>query len=142
MRVYISGPMAGIENFNHKRFDEAAELLVERGYQVVNPADLDRTLGLPQSDVGGPWDVTAELRAWCLKGDIRQLVDCDAIVLLDGWEDSQGANIELLVARAIGLDVLRLHRGRTLRPSKAMPMIALVQKHIHEASGSEVMGLV
>ena len=40
-----------------------------------------------------------------VKGDLRILARCDALVLLPAWMDSEGAKKELAVAEAIGLDV-------------------------------------
>ena len=38
----------------------------------------------------------------------RELHPFDCIALLDGWERSEGACLEVAVARAIGLDVFEL----------------------------------
>lgn len=38
MRIYLAGPMTGIENYNRHTFAEKAELLQSKGYEVYNPA--------------------------------------------------------------------------------------------------------
>ena len=41
MKVYISGPMAGIENHNFPQFNALATKLRALGVDVVNPAELN-----------------------------------------------------------------------------------------------------
>jgi hypothetical protein len=40
-----------------------------------------------------------------MRYDIKLICECDAIVMLPGWEGSKGANIEYQVAKAIGCEV-------------------------------------
>lgn len=91
-RVYLSGPMAGIPNNNFPAFMEFAARLRAEGFEVVNPAELQDA---------GSWEQ-------CLRNDLREMVTCDAIALMPGWEKSRGANLELHVAHRIGMDVLHL----------------------------------
>lgn len=93
MRVYLSGPMSGLPNLNFEAFDTAMRLLIAQGHDVVSPADLNRKRGLKTYEE-------------YLREDIRLLLDCDTIYLLHGWETSYGAQIELHVARAIGLKIM------------------------------------
>jgi hypothetical protein len=41
-----------------------------------------------------------------MRYDIRALTFCDSIYMMKGWEESKGANIELKVAKAIGLKII------------------------------------
>lgn len=93
MKVYISGPMTGVEDLNHPAFNEAASWLRSCGHEVVNPAEL----GEPD---GWTWEQF-------LRRDLRYLLECDAIFLLPGWHASRGANLEQYVAVKLGLAVLR-----------------------------------
>lgn len=83
-RVYIAGPMSGLPELNHPAFNAAASALRGAGYDVVNPAEL-----VP--DPGTEWHA-------CMRTDIRELVTCDAVALLPGWETSRGACIEQRLA--------------------------------------------
>jgi hypothetical protein len=38
-RLYLAGPMTGIEDFNYPAFNAMAERLRAAGYEVKNPAD-------------------------------------------------------------------------------------------------------
>jgi hypothetical protein len=91
-RIYLSGPMTGIEAFNYPFFNAEAERLRGMGYDVVNPAEVN-----PDATV--TWHE-------CLRKDVAALVTCDAIALLDGWEHSKGAHLELHIAHRVGMEVL------------------------------------
>lgn len=97
-RVYISGPMTGIEDFNYPAFNEAAALLRARGYTPLNPADNEshNPTSTPQ-----PW-------AWYMRHALRQLVDAHAVATLPGWENSRGAVMEVETAERLGIPVAPL----------------------------------
>lgn len=44
MRLYISGPITGIENYR-RIFQGAKDALLAKGYDVVNPAELTEVIG-------------------------------------------------------------------------------------------------
>lgn len=92
MRVFISGPMTGLPEYNRPAFDKAATLLAERGYDVANPADL----GIVED-----WKWRDYLRH-----SLRLLLGCDAIYTLPGWESSRGAVLEVRVATDLDLSWL------------------------------------
>jgi hypothetical protein len=92
-RVYISGPMTGYPDFNKPAFNREAERLRVLGYDVVNPAELN-------PDPTTPW-------ADCLRNDIAHLVTCDALVMIEGWEKSNGAHLEMHIAHRVGMLILQ-----------------------------------
>lgn len=81
MRVYISGRISGLDykDVEH-RFGEAERKLRDVGYKPISPLDN----GLSPSD---PW-----IRH--MAKDIEILYSCDAIYMLEGWQESRGACIE------------------------------------------------
>ncbi len=93
MKVYISGKITGLPfeevegNFYH-----AQNRLEEEGFEVVNPLEN----GLPRE---------AEWREH-VKADIRLLLECDTIYLLENWKESKGARIERDIAVALGYDIV------------------------------------
>jgi hypothetical protein len=92
VKLYVSGPMTGYADFNYPAFHEAAAFWRSQGHEVVSPAELN-------VDTDGAWEQY-------LRNDLRALLDCDAITLLPGWEDSRGANLELHVAKTLGMTVV------------------------------------
>lgn len=93
-RVYIAGAMSGLPDLNFPAFHRAAAQLRALGYQVVNPAEIN-------TDPAADW-------LTCMRADIKQLVDCDAIAMLPGWEQSKGATLERLIAVGLGLQEFAL----------------------------------
>ena len=82
MKIYIAGPMTGIENFNRDEFYRAELDLVKLGHIVWNPAY-------------HPDGFThAEYMQVCLPA-VRF---CDAVYMLNGWEQSVGATAEYVEA--------------------------------------------
>lgn len=83
-KIYISGPMSGIEDHNFPAFNEAAAKLRAAGYDVVNPAEFDENIG----------------RSWiqCIVHDLQELAPCDAVATLPDWQESPGANVEVIAA--------------------------------------------
>lgn len=104
--VYLAGPMAGRPEFNYPAFNEAEKVLKAKRIRVINPASLDG------EDIPEGVDPTAiesgnvdpRSRAAFLKRDLLHIInECDGIVMLPGWIDSKGANVELVVAMSLGL---------------------------------------
>lgn len=93
-RVYVAGPMSGIAEHNFPAFHDAAWRLRMAGLDVVNPAELN-----PGQD--GDW-------AACMRRDVAQMVTCDTVALLPGWDRSRGAQVEVRLARDLGLRVVEL----------------------------------
>jgi hypothetical protein len=92
--------MTGYQDFNFPAFDEAAEQLRAAGYDVINPADVDRSLGIdPQVASLMP---TEEAFNAAMRRDIPLVLSADGVALLMGWRQSRGAVIEHDVCRAIG----------------------------------------
>lgn len=97
-RVYLSGPMTGMPNNNVAAFHAAAKLLREKGFTVVNPAELGDEKG--QID-GAAWEDY-------LRYDIARLVECELIALLPGWRKSRGALLEFNIAQSLGIGFMPL----------------------------------
>lgn len=92
--IYISGPITGDKAYRQK-FRAAAEQLKARGYNVVNPAELDDVLPVESMT----W---SQILDHCL--DL--LGRCDAVVVLPGWEESRGCNREVGYAQGVGMIIL------------------------------------
>ena len=97
MKVYLSGPITGVKD-HAARFAMAEKYFADRGHKVENPEKLGGLLEeLHGAQPGAlPW-------ADYMREDIKALVDCDAIAMLPGWNESRGARLERQVADALGL---------------------------------------
>ena len=96
-RIYLSGPMTGIAENNFPVFNTVAAQLRQRGLEVVNPAEI-----VPQGE-----------KTWenCMRAVLKELLTCDTIGMLSGWERSAGAHLELHVAHRVGMNVVFVEAG-------------------------------
>ena len=102
MKIYLAGPMSGIQFYNFPAFDAAAARLRALGHSVVSPADLDREHGFDGMS-GDPAPFThRDVMRW----DLPAVLDADVVAVLPGWQASKGTAIELAVARGVGIPVL------------------------------------
>lgn len=88
--LYISGPMTGIAEHNFPAFNDAAERLMDAGFDVSNPA------------------ANGEGRmSWAdyLRHDLKDVLKADGIALLPDWTTSKGARLEVHVARALEVPI-------------------------------------
>lgn len=92
MILYIAGKMAGLPDKGEKAFAEAENRLKSMGFTVLNPHCLPD---------GMPGDRYMPI---CL----AMVNAADAVALLEGWEDSQGASIEKAYAAYQGKRVFEL----------------------------------
>lgn len=88
--IYLSGPMTGKPDFNYPAFNAAAAQLRGKGYTVENPAEN-----------GEQPNWTAYMRV-----AIAQMMRCDQVVMLPGWQHSRGATIERTIADLLAMPVL------------------------------------
>lgn len=100
MRVYLSGPISaataeGVEA-NKARMRAAETALRASGHSVICPLDN----GLQEA---ASWEEH-------MRADVRLMLapDVDAVALMDGWTNSQGAQEEERIARRFGMRVVPL----------------------------------
>lgn len=104
--AYVSGPIT------HHRGDDpfgpVTEVLESLGYMAINPKTIAKCPD--ESCVKLPHEIEWGWKhswACCLRYDLAQmLLVCDTIVMLDGWQDSHGARLEMSTAAACGMTVL------------------------------------
>ena len=91
-RVYIAGPMTGLPELNFPLFNATAARLRSEHWHVENPAEHGNIKGAAWSDY--------------LRYDLSRVVTCGAIYLLPGWSKSEGATLEVDVAKRLGLAII------------------------------------
>lgn len=91
-KIYLSGPMTGLPEHNCPRFHEVAAKLRSEGHDVYNPAEYAWEGEFPIRTAFAEY--TSVICTWA-----------DTIVLLEGWQDSRGVAVELLLAEICGLTV-------------------------------------
>ncbi len=91
-RIYLSGPMTGLPDYNYPAFNAEAARLRALGYTVENPAENP----LPADS---PWHM-------CMRDAIRQMLTCDTVAFLPDWRESRGANVEIELAIHLGMAVI------------------------------------
>jgi hypothetical protein len=114
MKVYIAGPMRGIPMFNYPAFDAAAALWRSKGWEVINPAEIDRQEDGAAPTLETPVDVPPLPFSVYMRRDITALLTVDAIAFLPGWENSKGACVERVVAEALDLFLYDAMTGAVL----------------------------
>jgi hypothetical protein len=91
MRIYVAGPMTGVDGFNLPAFAWSTERLTAAGYDAVNP-------GRHGVNPGYMWEDY-------LRRALLDMLTCDGVALLPGWEESRGARLEVDVAVRLRMPV-------------------------------------
>jgi hypothetical protein len=112
LKIYLAGPMRGIEAWNFPAFDAAEARWREAGHQVFSPAQMDRVLKYEPTSADE-----------CCPGHLRHVIQLDlacvlasdAVALLPGWQRSRGAAVEVALAQFLGLP---LYDAETMQPLK------------------------
>lgn len=101
-KIYISGAISH-HDIDERRtaFEACARFCELCGFEAVNPFD---------NGVGDDADWREHMRV-----DLKMLLGCDAICMMDGWEESKGAKLELDVASTCGMTVYYETSVRTLQ---------------------------
>lgn len=92
-KCYISGKITGIEN-------KANELFEKGCYEAEKLG-----LGNPVNPMTLPHDHD---KSWInfMKEDVKAMLDCENVYMLNNWKDSKGATIEHDIAKSLGLNIV------------------------------------
>ena len=101
-KIYLSGPMRGVEYHNRPTFDKWEKVFIDGGeFEPVNPVKIGDGIASQQD-----MENDDELMQKVFDADIAELSNCDAIFMMRGWENSEGARKELRHALENGKKVL------------------------------------
>jgi hypothetical protein len=103
-KIYIAGKVSGLPFHDVVgKFAKAYDQIVSLGFEAVNPVELvqdylhDHPENLESTE--------EEIWQLAMKLCIKELVDCDGIVLLPDWNNSKGAKIEYRIAMDLDLAI-------------------------------------
>lgn len=92
MKIYISGPITGLDEAEaFENFEKAEKYFISKSYEVINPMKLEHNHDLS-------WESY-------MRVDLKAMLDCDGIALLDNWEQSKGAQVEHRLAQDLKMDI-------------------------------------
>lgn len=95
-KYYLAGPMTGYAKYNFPAFDLACQLLREKlGLTILSPHEIDH--GETEQNRGS-LHYSVYMRA-----GLKLLLECEGIIMLPRWEDSDGAQLEFKVAAALSM---------------------------------------
>lgn len=140
--AYIAGPMTGFPLYNAAAFEYAKAKAVDAGYDAVTPFECNSVVW--RRHHGRDFDPTKDtcdygdpILAEMLVEDMAALSRSDVVIVLDGWEKSKGARLEVLLAQNLGKRVLW---SRTLEPLGAV--VVPVVERVDESALQEAQRLV
>jgi len=104
--AYLSGPMRGLFQWNFDAFDRNAAFLRDAGWNIISPAEVDRSLGFDETDPTAVF--TDDDFQVAIRRDYIALTEADAIIFMPGWEKSTGAKMESDFANVLKLERYRV----------------------------------
>jgi len=110
--IYIAGPISNIPDDNYPAFERAEMLLRSEGFQPVNPHkvfhEADELKNKPGITEAQKQEINKKYWADYLKKDLTEAMECDMVFLLEGWQNSKGAQLEAFVLSKLGKEFLIL----------------------------------
>ena len=98
-KVFLSGPMTGHPGYNFQRFNLAEKQLADAGIECVNPVHICKKY--KEEHVLADKAVFDKMIAEEQEAER----ECDAILLLDGWQMSKGVRLELKIALEMDMQI-------------------------------------
>src|ERR1700761_2127447 len=138
--IYLAGPMRGIPEFNFPRFHAVAAFLRQQGHTVFNPAEKDTErhggVNIGAGNQTGSLEQAKEDHGFSLRQALHEdlefiCLEANKVVLLPGWETSNGSMAEHRTAVALKSEGMRIEY-LTEEVCKSIEMLADTMAMIKE----------
>ena len=124
MKAYLAGPMGQKPMYNFQVFEECACWLQHAfGWEIVSPHQLDidsgRMLYTCRTEQGYDYSFrqfdsvymsNTYDKKTALEDDMRNMLDCEKFIIMDGWQEAFGVIKQIMVAKWMGLDLMQISR--------------------------------
>lgn len=101
--LYVAGPMRKIKDYNFPMFDRARDAALAQGWDVISPADIDRTSPFTQADLDN--QAVFVLRDFWSLFLVAHNQAGKGILMLPGWDMSRGAAAECHLAHWLRIPI-------------------------------------
>ena len=122
-KYYLAGPMSGIPQFNYPKFHRITKELRDAGFEIVSPAEQDtpeqQKHAMESNDGDASVFVGKTGLTWgdTLAKDVKLIADIvDGVIVMDGWENSKGARLEVFTCNGCKKPVYVYTGDGTFRP--------------------------
>ena len=110
--AYLAGPMRGHPGLNFEEFHRKTAWLRKENWRVFSPAERDEA----DPVLNGDFSVGQERGLdYYMQYDLATVAQTDCVICLEGWETSQGARLETMVAVELGHPVFEIVRSGLAR---------------------------
>ena len=110
-KMYLSGPISNVPGYNHDLFNGVATEFRMAGFEVCNPAEFF------------DGDVTRSRKEY-MRESFKYLLEADTVVLLPGWQNSEGAKIEAAMAAQLDLTIVEYVENENSKLSEQQTYLA------------------
>lgn len=110
MKIFVSGPMTGIPDYNFPKFEEVEERLKVQGHDVMSMRIIVMT------EFKGDLNRT---HAEYMQAALKYLPLSTHLCLLNGWERSDGTKCEVAVALTLGMRFVN-ENGKEVYPPESV----------------------